>query len=1552
MKNIIANIVRGGGKPLSYLLAAIFAFSLAETAQAATDIYWKTDKVGGSEGSPYFLKDAGNWQSNGPAGDNKAIHFNITGARTYISSSGVESRTSNDFTPEAGDFVFIGDMNFYCLKGGAANTTVSIVKKGNWKVSSKYHFYAAHSNNSKFILTNETGNVTITSSSDIVLADANGAEAEIVSITGDWTASRYTYIAKGANSTARFVLKDGKLMSPNYLVVGQGSGSVGSLVIDEGGEVKQTGNDIPIGDGASSTGIVTVKTGGKITSSSAYNGYGIRVGGNGTGTLNVQGGEVYLGSGSGALGMCTSSGYSPAGTVNVTDGGLVTASQVKHGNGSGTGTLTINGGTLKALGDNASFIPADDNLTVYVGDDGATFNTDNHAITVAEPLVALSGEAGSLTVTGGGTATFLNTGDLTGAFAIGENTTLHYFDQDGAATYALASLTLGAGSTLVINGGDSFGNTPTTINATSANKATVTVVFTSAPAANSSYALFPATAGDEAKFTITPMLGALELPHETSVVNGKLTLTITAEDYTWNGSQTYWGDVDAWTKGGASASWSDGNNAIFDTAGREAVLSAAASASEVRFTANAAISGTAALSASKIDVSSGATATISAPFGSAVQKTGAGTLTLTGGTTNAYALTLAEGTLALAGSGTALDWTKFTFGTDVSKPVTLKFEDGATVANASQMRFGETAWMTNTVYKECGDWNISDNFLLGLSDGPEQTFYHNGGTLTVGGYLSVGDFEGGAGVSHMEINGGTVTTTHSGTYTAVGSQSDGTAIVRNGGTFNVTGNMLVGNKAAGTLTIDNGGVVNVADIIFAYNTPARDSLVDLKTGGELSAYRIYYRNNGSAAVDTFRFDGGTVKCKYQELITADNHLFVKVASNGGIIDLQGRTVAINEPLLEDADSSGGGMTFKGGGVVTLASGNTYTGTTTVEVGTTVHVAAPDEIGGGIAVTVPDTPPTDDVYKLVVVDGAGTFSDAVLTGVVAPANATLRLSGDRKSILCIYGNPLNTWIGGASGSLNDNANWSLGTVPASGESCVIGNLTAASLTNPSGSAFAPASITFLADTALVTISGEGVISGITAITNNASLHHVFSCPVVCADNITPDITRGSGNYMTFAGGITMYNAPKTGSSTVDYWSGNVAVTTESAQEYKSGGNYGQLVAGTTFSFDNGKIDHMYIEPGATTVVNRLVYNGCVRSSTASKKTAWFNYVFDNGNGVIRAKEIKATGDAVLFHSWAGGDQQCGTIFAEKLTSATTAMTGGGGWDWPLFFLNGGQTTGSGFANNDSNGEGVWVIGHGGLSFGSDAIAQSFYGVHLGKALDNGRPAATLHSYEDWALDVHPLGASQNALEISSGHGELLVIDTSHYAVGDPVLDAATSHTVTLNGKVKGDGAMRVEGNGKVIFANVNNAFSGGLVVTNTATASVKAGCKPGNGAVTVHGGATLQVAESGTVTLGGNLTLANNATLAFNFTNRTTAPTLAVSGVTATGTVKIKVTAPANFRPSASANILTTGGGFAGANLELVADEAVPKWATGVSVDETTGNIVLGIKPAGMIFFIK
>ena len=167
-----------------------------------------------------------------------------------------------------------------------------------------------------------------------------------------------------------------------------------------------------------------------------------------------------------------------------------------------------------------------------------------------------------------------------------------------------------------------------------------------------------------------------------------------------------------------------------------------------------------------------------------------------------------------------------------------------------------------------------------------------------------------------------------------------------------------------------------------------------------------------------------------------------------------------------------------------------------------------------------------------------------------------------------------------------------------------------------------------------------------------------------------------------------------------------------------------------------------------------------------------------------------------------------------------------------------------------------------------------------------------------------------------------------------------------------GKIEIKGCGTVLFNSVST-FSDGLTVSSGATAAVNAGKRPGNGTVTVRNGATLQVAQSGTVALNGGLTLDDGAALGFNFTERRTAPVLDVTGKTVTlganGTVVVKISATEDIRPKGGANVLTAGGKFAGATVSLA--DGAPKWVKGVSVN-ADGEIVLDVKPYGAMILVK
>ncbi len=101
----------------------------------------------------------------------------------------------------------------------------------------------------------------------------------------------------------------------------------------------------------------------------------------GTGTLNVNGGAVNF-STSGAVDISGTQGSGSTGTVNL-NAGVMAAPNVTGG--VGTSTLNFNGGTLRAIEDNATFLQG--LTTAQVRNGGAVVDANGHAITIGQTLV-------------------------------------------------------------------------------------------------------------------------------------------------------------------------------------------------------------------------------------------------------------------------------------------------------------------------------------------------------------------------------------------------------------------------------------------------------------------------------------------------------------------------------------------------------------------------------------------------------------------------------------------------------------------------------------------------------------------------------------------------------------------------------------------------------------------------------------------------------------------------------------------------------------------------------------------------------------------------------------------------------------------------------------------------------------------------------------------------------------------------------------------------------------------------------------------------------------
>ena len=979
----------------------------------------------------------------------------------------------------------------------------------------------------------------------------------------------------------------------------------------------------------------------------------------------------------------------------------------------------------------------------------------------------------------------------------------------------------------------------------------------------------------------------------------------------WNG-QNWDGNANVWTIG---------NDAVFATDGAIADVDSDTVAASMAFEGDATVTGTGTIIAPEVNVADGKTATIGAQTSGALEKTGAGTLVL--GSSRSAVTTLSEGTLELSGTA-SLNMANFTFGTDAAKPVTLRVGPTATLANNSGT-WDTGAGVTSTVIKEGGDWAFSGSLLFGNDPDAAMTFRHEGGTLSAAGWIALGNVAG-AGLSTMVVDGGTVSSTWAGTDAAnpfrivIGTRADGRMVVTGGAALNSASGLSLGygNDANGTLDISDGGIVAVnGDVIFGYASDnAGSGTVNLGEGGTLVADTIRTHDVNSIPA-VINFDGGTLKARSdgKTLIHAHADMSVKIGANGGTIDANGKFAYIGSEILSGVDGgTDGGMTFKGGGTVS-ANRLRYAGKTTVEIGTTLRLMKADDLCGGLVVTLPEDATGETlpngVYKVVVLFGENeTFPADVLEHVVVPSGVSLRVADTGRSIVCVHGeDPGFVWIGGASGSLGDAVNWANGHVPTNGTSCFIASAVDANLTVAGD--FAPSSITFSQDSAAVTITGAA-ISGMSAITNLSVTTHVFNVPVAFADEIlvvqkAKSWDSRANSSIRFAGGVT---GTTFADGTSRYLNGAFTlsdVTGWVANTYGSDSRWG-IPAGSSLTIPVATDTHE-LALGDNATAGGAFTTGVMR--TSARLSCW------NAGECVVTDELVMTlpnGDLHLCY-----DYSVGHFKFEKVT------LGSSGDAYKGFYFS------ASYASSQATTRNVW-IGAGGLQFTDDANLQAVYVI--GNRVGDVTYVRPWHS--DYAI------AAKDGIK-----RDIHIRRETHFGTTD---ENGVARTVTANGIFDESGTMHIDGAGRFVV-NAVNTYSGAVRVNDTATLAVNAGKKVTSGAITVGATATLEVAQSGTVALGGNLSLADGATLAFNYTDKAV-PVLDATDKTvtfgSTSNIVVKVSAADGKRARGGANVLTSGGKFANANVTLAT--GAPDWAKGVMVVD--GEIVLNVRPSGMVIIVK
>ncbi len=1406
--------------PNRFLLLAAFstALSLSQSAGAAW-FGWK-----GSASSPSYWNVQENW---------------------YISGSNwskFETDTCNyNVNPvPSGSNIFVA---------GWDNV---ITFQANSTLSGPLQFCAGSASNPvKFVAQDGSADYGITSAKDLNINCDNNSPDPCLEIQSGKYQFYNVNVANTSGNPGTLKVTGGELIG-SYITVGKNG--TGYLEIGDGGKVSQTYRYLTIG--GSGNGTVTIKQGGTYEN---INGNGNITMANGAseGTLNIEGGMFVTK----ADFMLNYGAAAKKSVVNVTKGGVLTTKILRLVNvGTGGGTVTLDGGTLRAYASEAGFVQAHANLHIYAGANGAAIDPNGFIVTFAEDIEDAPGAVGTVTFKGGGTITFTGTPSHTGGTICEAGTVLALTTAVKTAlvahpvTVAIPSGGVGDGlSVLEITDGGTF--TQAEVNAISLSGND-----------NGRYALV--LAADGTKVVISDTF---------------------AGEYVWNGgaSGASWNASGKWTKNGVAGDWYNATAAVFENAGDAATVNSDITAASVTFRADATITGTATLSAAEVAVSGGVSATISPAMSGAMEKTGPGTLTL--GSSRADATTIADGTLAFSGAGVTADWAKLTLGTDADKPVALKFENGATLASSvDNLYIGRIDGGTTELYKDGGDWDVTWNMVLADARNATTRFCHRGGTLTLARYIRVGfNAESDSGEVCFEISGGTVTNTASSGsgYISIGDSGKpgyrGVMTVKSGGTYGAAASFIVGYNASGTLNVE-GGTVCAADgtAFICYGsgcTEGEDCAINVTDGGTMIVNSVRYGASDTlfgTANGTLKLDGGTLKAGSSGLaVPAHDRLTMTVAEGGGTIDANGKSAAIDETI-----SGAGAMTYKGGGTVTLGVAPAYSGKTTVEVGTTLVVPAAIA-GANLVFVVPEGLATG-FYKVVAVTGGGVFADDVLSSATLPeGNLRFMLNGEKNEIWCAYSAAADehVWVGGASGSLNEGSNWLSGNVPPSG-TAFIADVSEASLVNPNGSGFGATKIVVPPNSAPVRISGAK-FADVVSVVNNSTSQVEFENAVEFSGNIDVVQNTGAVKFTGGAFGVKLARATDIHGTYTLTVSGDH--TEIGGTVVKSDGVY--LLPNACFFKHNADFS---VEAGGRAEVMSAKIN---RSSEA--------HLLGTLNGEFKvADEFVVTGGGNITHYTAGGS---GTFVVGRIRPIQNTYIVPIG-DGRTIFGSGGILRGAGYlrvSNSGSHELGAcadWTMCYNEPGANRDTGNFAIY-----KHSSSGQTIVTFDTtdYYDGAVGrtitcEAPIGAAnaESAVKFKvnvKGIGKFVFANTSSGNIFSGGLTAQDSATVEVMADAwPGKGAVALEG---------------------ASTLKMHVGGEERAGAVRVGSNATLEVGESGTAKVGA-LSLADGATLAFNFTDAAAAPVLATGGATPAGTVNVKISGVA---PRPKSFLLTTGGGFGG-----------------------------------------
>ncbi|MBS0346675.1 MAG: DUF4347 domain-containing protein [Proteobacteria bacterium] len=798
------------------------------------------------------------------------------------------------------------------------------------------------------------------------------------------------------------------------------------------------------GAGAVTLGTNTLTTGGANTSTTFSGAIG------GSGGLSK--------AGSGTLTLSGSNTYSGATTISAG-----TLSITNHTTISGSGQVTLDGGTLKLTGSGSENIVGTlyDNLPndVVIGSGGGTINTAS--MTSGSQLALKGALTGSGTlISTGGVLNLWDADNFQGNIVVASG----FVEAFGTTGFGHGTITLNTGTKAWVSG-----NTRSITN---------NIVLAGDAALHTDAASYLMADGAVITFSgnISESGGARSLTLQNDDPSNHNAIILSGTN-SYSGSTTIAAD----TKVSVAADNNLGTGAL--SLGSNATLSITGSSTidnAITLAGNASIDVGGVVAAELSGSISGAS--------KALTKTGTGTLTLSGSNAYTGATTVSAGTLSTGAANVIADASAV----DVASGATLTLGGNETIGSLAGA--GTVALGANTLSTGGGNASTtfsgvisgsggltktgSGTFTLsgtntytgattvsagGLSTGAANVIADtsavsvaSGATLTLGGNEIVGSL---AGAGAVALGASTLTTGADNTSTSVSGVISGSGgLTKTGsGTLTLSG----ANTYTGTTTVSAGGLTTGAA-----NVIADTSAVSVASGATLTL-------GGNETVGSLA-GAGTVALGANTLTTGGGNASTTFS---GVI------------------SGSGGVTKTGSGTFTLSGSNTYIGTTSVSSGT-LSIAADANLGAGTvsltsgtALDITDTTTVDNALDL---SGAGYATLDVATGRTATLSG--QISGAQKLYLTQAGTVVLSNTG------NETA-WSGDIEVRQGTLSV-------------------ASDDALSSGSIQLNNGAFSISGTTTIDNAIQL--LNSATVQTSDNVTLSgaITNGGGLTKAGSGAITL------------------------------------------------------------------------------------------------------------------------------------------------------------------------------------------------------------------------------------------------------------------------------------------------------------------------------------------------------------------------------------------------------------------------------------------------